>query len=145
MTTPSRAPAVGVGCIVMREGRILLVRDKGGLQAGSWGPPGGYLDFGESPQEGAAREVQEETGLRVTNVTFVTVTNDIFDAAGRHSVTLWMRAEALEGEPRIADPSEIADVGWFELALLPTPLYLSFENLLAGRCIPTPPADLFQY
>ena len=96
-----------------------------------------------TPDGCAARETLEETGVRVDRVTFFGITNDLFDDVGRHYVTLWHRAEAIGGEPRVSDPAEISDVGWFELSLLPTPLFSSFANLLAGRCAPSPPADLF--
>ena len=139
-----KRPQVGVACLVIRDGRVLLVRHKRGSEPGSWSPPGGHLDFGETPEACAARETLEETGVRVDRVTFFGITNDLFDEAGRHYVTLWHRAEAVEGEPRVSDPAEISDVGWFELSLLPTPLFRSFVNLLAGRTAPAPPGDLFQ-
>ena len=142
--TENRVPRVGVACLVIRDGRVLLVRHKRGSEPGSWSPPGGHLDFGEAPEACAARETLEETGVRVADVTFFGITNDLFDEAGRHYVTLWHRADAVDGEPRVSDPAEISDVGWFELSLLPTPLFRSFANLLAGRSAPAPPADLFQ-
>ena len=137
-------PQVGVACLVVRDGRVLLVRHRRGSEPGSWSPPGGHLDFGESPEACAARETLEETGVRVDDVMFFGITNDLFDDVGRHYVTLWHRADAVAGEPRIGDAAEISDVGWFELSLLPTPLFRSFANLLAGRSAPAPPADLFQ-
>jgi 8-oxo-dGTP diphosphatase len=42
---PEKIPYVGVGCIVVRDGNLLLVRNQRGL----WSTPGGHLDFGESP------------------------------------------------------------------------------------------------
>lgn len=132
------APAVGVGCIVMREGRVLLVRNNRGF----WSTPGGHLDFGESPADCAARETFEETGVRVSNVEFVAITNDVFEDRGRHYVTIWMRGEPDDAEPTIHDTVEIEEVGWFEPAALPEPLHLYFENLLAGRCLPPHPRNL---
>ena len=144
MTELTEMPRVGVACLVVRDGRVLLVCHKRGSEPGSWSPPGGHLEFGETPEACAARETLEETGVHVGNVTFFGITNDLFDDAGRHYVTLWLRADASDGEPHVGDPAEISDVGWFELSLLPTPLFLSFTNLLAGRSRPAPPADLFQ-
>ncbi len=134
-----KVPYVGVGCIVVRaDGHLLLVRNR----AGFWSTPGGHLDFGETPQACAARETLEETGLTVTNVEFVAVTNDVLLDAGKHYVTIWMHAEADPSAPTLrADPDEIAELGWFAPDALPEPLHLYFQNLIAGRCLPAAPGN----
>ncbi len=141
MTKWPKVPYVGVGCVVVREGRLLLVRRQGEHGAGSWSTPGGHLDFGETPEDCAARETLEETGISVSNVAFVAITNDIFPDDEKHYVTVWMAAKADAGEAAIHDASEIAQVGWFAPTDLPEPLFLSLKNLLAGRCHPSPPLD----
>ena len=134
-----KIPYVGIGCIVVRrDGHLLLVRN----QRGCWSTPGGHLDFGESPEACAARETAEETGLPVTNVEFVAITNDVMADAGKHYVTIWMRADVDGAAPTIGDTAEIAEAGWFAPDALPQPLQLYFENLLAGRCLPPAPANL---
>jgi 8-oxo-dGTP diphosphatase len=75
---PDKVPYVGIGCIVVRDGKLLLVRNRRGF----WSTPGGHLDFGESPDVCAVREVFEETGVRVANVEFVAVTNDVLTDVG---------------------------------------------------------------
>jgi len=136
---PHHAPQVGVGCIVVRDGRLLLVRNRGGY----WSTPGGHLDFGETPAECAARETEEETGLRVSKIEFVAVTNDVFEERGRHYVTIWMRGEPDGAQAVIGDTGEIAELGWFHPDALPSPMHLYFQNLLAGRCLPPGPPDLW--
>ncbi len=133
-----KIPFVGVGCIVHRAGRFLLVRHHDGL----WGPPGGHLDFGESIEDCARRETLEETGVRVMDPEFVAITNDLLAGIGKHYVTVWMRAEAAETTSAIQDQAEIAAVGWFALDALPAPLFPYFENLLAGRSLPEAPTNL---
>ena len=59
------APLVGVGAVIVDEGRVLLVRRGHEPMKGHWSLPGGLLELGESLIEGVAREVQEETGLIV--------------------------------------------------------------------------------
>jgi ADP-ribose pyrophosphatase YjhB (NUDIX family) len=56
-------PIVGVGAVVVHEGRLLMIRRGNDPFAGTWSVPGGRLEFGETLQEGALRELQEETGL----------------------------------------------------------------------------------
>lgn len=58
-------PKVGVGVLVVHDGRVLLVRRVMEPEAGRWGLPGGYLDAGEDPRQAAAREAAEEAGIRV--------------------------------------------------------------------------------
>ena len=58
-------PLVGVGAVVVDQGRVLLVRRGTEPLKGEWSLPGGLLELGESLQAGVVREVQEETGLTV--------------------------------------------------------------------------------
>jgi ADP-ribose pyrophosphatase YjhB (NUDIX family) len=60
-----QAPVAGVGAVVLREGRVLLVRRGREPLRGRWSLPGGVLELGETLMEGVVREVFEETGLRV--------------------------------------------------------------------------------
>lgn len=133
-----QVPSVGVGCIVMHEGRTLLVRDRRGY----WSTPGGHLDFGESPAAAAVRETEEETGVRVEHVEFVAITNDVLEQAGKHYVTIWMSGEAEDPTVVIGDSTEIVEAGWFDPGALPEPRHLYFENLLARRTLPPAPANL---
>jgi 8-oxo-dGTP diphosphatase len=135
---PDKVPYVGVGCIVVRDGKLLLVRNEQGF----WSTPGGHLDFGESPDVCAARETWEETGVFVTNVEFVAITNDVLADAGKHYLTVWMRGDANAVSPRIGDTAEIHELGWFSAEELPSPLHRYFQNLLEGRCWPRSPANL---
>lgn len=134
----TKVPRVGVGCVVSRGTQLLLVKG----HRGYWAPPGGHLDFGESPEQCAVRETLEETGLGVDNVRFVAVTNDLIPETNRHYITIWMRADTLSGEAYVSDSLEIAELGWFERDALPSPRHIFFDNLLAGRCYPAPPREL---
>jgi ADP-ribose pyrophosphatase YjhB (NUDIX family) len=58
-------PVVGVGGVVIENGRALLIRRGSEPLRGHWSIPGGTLELGESLQEGVAREMLEETGLQV--------------------------------------------------------------------------------
>ena len=135
---PDKIPYVGVGCIVVRDGKILLVRN----QRGFWSTPGGHLDFGEARDVCAAREAFEETGVTVSNVQFVAITNDVLADVGKHYLTVWMRGDADGAPAQIGDNAEINELGWFSPDELPTPLHIYFQNLLAGRCWPESLANL---
>ena len=59
------APIVGVGAVVVDQGRVLLVQRGREPMKGKWSLPGGMLELGESLTEGVLREIREETGLTV--------------------------------------------------------------------------------
>ena len=59
------APRVGVGAVVLHEGRVLLVRRAGRPSTGKWSLPGGLVELGETTREAIRREVAEECGLEI--------------------------------------------------------------------------------
>ncbi|HEY8178616.1 MAG TPA: NUDIX hydrolase [Candidatus Limnocylindria bacterium] len=60
-----RNPRLVVGTLPVRAGRVFLARRSIEPGAGLWTYPGGFLEIGESAQEGARRETEEETQLRI--------------------------------------------------------------------------------
>jgi 8-oxo-dGTP diphosphatase len=58
-------PIVGVGAVVLVDGKIVLIKRRYEPLAGQWSLPGGTLEVGETLEAGAAREILEETGLVV--------------------------------------------------------------------------------
>ena len=117
-----RNPRLVVGTFPVAEGRVYLARRSIEPGAGLWSYPGGYLEVGESAQEGARRETEEETQLKV----------EIGRLIGAYSrphggvVTLIYEAQVVGGEPlpgaetlevRAFTPDEIP---WDELAFTTT-------------------------
>ena len=127
----SQRPSVGVGVIIRKGDQVLLMKRKNSHGAGTWSMPGGHLEFGESPVECAVREVEEEVGVQISDVTFCTITNDIFAEEGKHYVTLWVESRYVSGEARINSAREMSAIGWFPWDRLPTPCFLPLQNLLA--------------
>jgi mutator protein MutT len=77
-------PIVGVGAVILHQGRVLLARRGNPPLAGEWSIPGGKLELGEKLREGLEREVREETGLKVEAAELLDVFDSIFtDAEGR--------------------------------------------------------------
>jgi 8-oxo-dGTP diphosphatase len=133
---------VGVAVLVWRGEQVLLTHRTGSHGAGTWAPPGGHLDMGESFEDCAIREVREETGVAITEPRFLAVTNDIFVDEGRHYATIWMEAQVEAGEAHVNAPKEMSELGWFDWDDLPLPRFLAFENYLAGRCYPPHPNEI---
>jgi 8-oxo-dGTP diphosphatase len=123
-------PRIGVAAIILRDGKVLLGRrlseSHGG---GSWQFPGGHLEAFEEIEDCAAREVEEETGLRLRDIRRGPWTNDLFRDAGRHYLTVYVVADAPDGEPEVREPAKCAEWGWFAWDALPEPLFLPIVNL----------------
>ena len=77
-----------------------------------------------------------ETGVDIAAVRFRAVTNDLFEAEGKHYITLWMEGDYVSGEASVAAPHEMSDVGWYAWDTLPEELFLPLRNLLDGKCYP---------
>ena len=107
-------PMVGVGGVVIANGRALLIRRGGPPLEGQWSIPGGMLEVGEPLIEGVRRELLEETGIDVRVGELIEVFERInLDASGKaryHFVVLDYVCEALKGEARAG--SDVIDVAW---------------------------------
>jgi mutator protein MutT len=73
-------PRVGVGAVVVHEGRVVLIRRGKEPMYGRWIVPGGTVELGETLEEACVRELREETGLDVRPLELLTV----FDRIDRH-------------------------------------------------------------
>jgi len=123
-----KEPMVGVGVIIIKDNKVLLGKRKGSHGEGAWAPPGGHLEFNEDIEDCAKREVLEEIGIHIKDVSFVIATNDIFKEENRHHITLWMVSCYDYGG--LKKYSEIEKWEWFEWNNLPEPLFIPVQNLL---------------
>lgn len=112
-------PVVGVGGVVVEDGRVLLIRRGSEPLRGQWSIPGGMLELGESLQAGVARELLEETGLKVRVLDLIEVFDRIYlperidgqppDQRPRyHYVIVDYLCERISGEPCAG--SDVTDV-----------------------------------
>jgi len=126
---------VGVGVFVFKDGKFLMQMRQGSHGAETWSLPGGHLEFGESFEETARREVKEETDLEITNVRFGAVTNDQFIDEGKHYVTVWVLSDWESGKEHITEPDKCTAQKWFTFADLPANLFLPWKQLLGSEFI----------
>lgn len=129
-------PKVGVGVIVLKEGKILLGERLASHGAGTYAIPGGHMEFGESFEETALRETAEETGLTDIEIQdLVCVKSD--HVYGRHFVTIGMVAEWKSGEPIAIEPEKARNWQWYSPEELPENIFLPskavIEHWLAGK------------
>lgn len=123
-------PKVGLGVLIRRDNKVLLGKRINAHGEGSWCAPGGHLEGGESFEECALREIEEEVGIKVKNLKFASVTNDIFVEESKHYVTILMLADFDSGEVVLKEPDKFEKWEWFEWNNLPEPLFLSDVNLI---------------
>ncbi|KAL4774984.1 NUDIX hydrolase domain-like protein [Aspergillus nidulans var. acristatus] len=123
MPTESKSVRVGVAVFALNpKNKFILGKRIGSHGADTWGLPGGHLEFGESWEECAARELIEETGVHVdkNSVQYLTATNDVFEEDGKHYVTIFVGVRVDGGqEPEIKEQLKCAEwrwVSWEELA-----------------------------
>ena len=122
-------PKVGVGVIVVQNGQLLLGKRKGSHGAGEWALAGGHLEYGESIEDCAARELKEETGLEALSLQSVSWTNDVI-SEDKHYITFFVQVDRFQGEIVLKEPHKCEGWHWFPLDSLPSPLFPPLGSLL---------------
>ena len=130
MVDSINAPKVGVGVIIINDNKVLLGKRNNSLGDGTWAFPGGKLDYNESIEDCAMREVLEETGLSIKNIRQGPYTNDIFVIEGMHYITVFVIADYDSGKPSVMEPNKCEVWEWFLWDDMPSPLFLPLQNLL---------------
>ena len=99
--------------ISIDRGMILLVKGSRGLTEGRWSLPGGFLRFGEGPQEGLLREMREELRVEGRIESFIDVRAKLGEMSKLHWIMLFYKI-SLPKEMDL-DPDEIAEARYFPL------------------------------
>lgn len=120
-------PIPAAGCLIEEGGKILLIRRKNPPEAGKWSLPVGFLHFGESAEQAAVREVEEETGLKVEAVALIGTYSDIIHDWRSHLVLIY-RGRTIGGELKPGDDAEAVD--WFSMYRLPELAFPSGRSAL---------------
>jgi ADP-ribose pyrophosphatase len=107
---------VAAGALIVRDGKVLLVKRARPPNQGKWAIPGGLVELGESTREAAVREAKEELGLAIEIVGLAGVADDVaLDPKGRvryQFVLVDYLARPLRGEVQLN--GESSDYGWFD-------------------------------
>ena len=117
-------PRVGVGAIVIKDDKVLLVKRGIPPSKGLWAIPGGHVELGETLQETAEREILEETGIVIRAkkpvYTFDLIERDDTGEIRFHYIVVDLMAEYVRGEPLGADDAlEARWLSWEEIEALP--------------------------
>jgi mutator protein MutT len=109
VTGPLDRPCVGVGAVLIHEGRVLLIRRGKDPLRGRWVVPGGTVEHGETLHDALVREVREETGVTVRPGEVVLVFDRILGAPGQvhyHYVIIDYLCEYVSGSPQAGTDAE---------------------------------------
>nr|5GP0_A Chain A, Nudix hydrolase 1 [Arabidopsis thaliana]5GP0_E Chain E, Nudix hydrolase 1 [Arabidopsis thaliana]5GP0_F Chain F, Nudix hydrolase 1 [Arabidopsis thaliana]5GP0_I Chain I, Nudix hydrolase 1 [Arabidopsis thaliana]5WWD_A Chain A, Nudix hydrolase 1 [Arabidopsis thaliana]5WWD_B Chain B, Nudix hydrolase 1 [Arabidopsis thaliana] len=136
MSTGEAIPRVAVVVFILNGNSILLGRRRSSIGNSTFALPGGHLEFGESFEECAAREVMEETGLKIEKMKLLTVTNNVFKEAPTpsHYVSVSIRAVLVDPsqEPKNMEPEKCEGWDWYDWENLPKPLFWPLEKLFGS-------------
>lgn len=120
---------IAVGVMIFKDNKILFIRRQGSHGAGEYALPGGKMEYGESFDECIRREIMEETGILIKNISFINVFNSMFYAP-KHFIILGFKADWESGEARIMEPNKCDYIGWHDINDLPEPLFKHSETIL---------------
>ncbi len=138
---------ISVGALIVNEkGEIFLTKrgERATNERGTWEIPGGKVQFGETLQDAARREMKEEYGVDLILTYQFPAQDHLIPAEQQHWVPTSFIARITQGQtPTILEPDKCSAIGWFRLDALPDPLSIitkldieMYRKFLSG-------ADLF--
>ncbi|WP_336745040.1 NUDIX hydrolase [Paenibacillus sp. y28] len=123
--------SIGVGALVMKEDKLLLVRRAQEPGKGNWTNPGGYIEQLEPIEDTIVREVWEESGVRAQVKSIVALRDQ---PRGIHNVYIAFEMEYLDGDP-VPDGVEVDAAGFFTLEDMQSMKVASFTKWLVDVAV----------
>lgn len=137
MTKKAKRPEIGVGVLVVRDGKILLSKRLKKYGYGKLALPGGHVEWMEDFRDTAVREVLEETGIRLrkSRVRDLRVfSEEVHPKLGKHYVTFYLIAKMPKGqEPKDLEPHKHGPWGWYDPFDLPGCTWLPTKRLCSAK------------
>ncbi len=119
-------PKVGVGVMILKDGKVLLSKRKSSHGAGEYAFPGGHLEYMESFADCARRETNEECGIEIQNIRFQYLSN-ITTYAPKQYAHIGLVAGWKAGEPTVLEPEKSEEWKWYDFDQLPKLMFVSCE------------------
>lgn len=116
-------PRVGLGIIIVNpEGKILIGK-RNNSHAPHYSIPGGHLELGENFEDGAIREIKEETNLDIFYPEVIAITNNLetYQKEGLHYISVILLAKKYSGELKNLEPKKCKELLWVDPHNLPLP------------------------
>jgi 8-oxo-dGTP diphosphatase len=120
---------IGIGVMILKDGKVLLGKRKSVHGSGEWAFPGGHLEYMERFEECARREVAEECGIELSNIRFQYLAN-LKRYAPRHYVHIGLVADWKSGEVKLLEPNKCENWELFTFDTLPKPLFFGTELII---------------
>src|SRR3989338_1421190 len=120
---------VGINVFIVKDNKLLLGKRKNALKGNAWCLPGGHLEYKELMEHTAARELEEETGLKAQKLTFENIVNDPNNKGG-HYIHIGFCADNVQGKPTVREPDKCSEWKWFDLDKLPNKLFGGHSALI---------------
>jgi len=111
-------PIAAVGAVLVKNGAVLLVKRGYPPGKGMWAVPGGVIEVGESIEDAAVRELEEETGLRAEPRGIVWVTNVVVREGARvryHYVIIDVLFDSRTVKGFLRPGGDAVDVAWMSM------------------------------
>lgn len=122
-------PKVGVGVMILKEGKILLAKRIASHGTGDYAFPGGHLEHKESIEECAKRETTEEAGIEIENIRFLCLSN-IAKYPPKHFINIGVLADWKSGAPTACEPKKTEEWNWYDIDNLPESLFDAIPNYI---------------
>jgi len=131
---------IEVSCdmIIQKDGKVLMGKRGNVFGKGTWAFPGGRLEFNETVEKCARRELEEEVGITPTKIKLINIINDIPNLEGqlRHTVRFVFLIEDFSGKIENKEPDRCDGWKWFDIKNLPSPILVGhvkpLEAFLSG-------------
>jgi 8-oxo-dGTP diphosphatase len=124
-----------VGVFVLRDKQVLLIKRAIEPYQGYWDIPGGFLEEGEHPEEGAVREIKEETGLVIEPTEILGVFMDEYGPDREATLNICYLAKVTGGEEKAG--SDANEMAWFPLDNLPDQIAFNWSEEALERLAST--------
>lgn len=122
MSDLDKDPQSCVGVMILKDGKVLLGKRCGKHAPGEYSFPGGRIEHMESFEVAVKRETEEEAGIKIKNVKFLSVAN-IDRYSYRHDILMSFSADWESEEPRTNPEERIGEWDWYPLDDLPEPIF----------------------
>lgn len=127
-----KKPKLRIVGFIFKGDNVLLLKKKALFDKSNfeWGLAGGRLEKFETFSQCLKREVFEETNIKIKNLKFIDITNDIYKDINRHYITIFYKAEYLSGNIKNKEPKKCKEIKWIAKEDFPKNVFMPINNLL---------------